>query len=75
MLLFCKAVASFGCFTWLAVEVMLAGYALEQFPYVALPLLLFKQEMVFWLIGANAPIMKIQFKCILKNSKKLNKIF
>jgi hypothetical protein len=27
--------------------------------------------MVFWLIGANAPIMKIYFKCISKNHKKI----
>jgi hypothetical protein len=32
-------------------------------------------DMVFWLIGANAPIMKIHFKCILKNSNNLNKKF
>jgi hypothetical protein len=30
---------------------------------------------VFWLIGANAPIMRIHFKCILKKIKKLNKKF
>jgi hypothetical protein len=29
----------------------------------------------FWLIGANAPIMKIDFKYILKNSNNLNKKF
>jgi hypothetical protein len=28
-----------------------------------------KNNMVFWLIGANAPIMKIYFKCILKKLK------
>jgi hypothetical protein len=31
--------------------------------------------MVFWLIGANAPIIKIYFKCILKKSKNMNKKF
>jgi hypothetical protein len=31
--------------------------------------------MVFWLIGANTPIMKIYFKCISKKIKKLNKKF
>jgi hypothetical protein len=30
--------------------------------------------MVFWLIGANALIMKIYFKCIFKKSEKLKKI-
>jgi hypothetical protein len=34
-----------------------------------------KTEMVFLLIGANAPIMKIHFKCILKSSNNLNKKF
>jgi hypothetical protein len=28
-------------------------------------------DMVFWLIGANASIMKIHFKCIFKKSKKI----
>jgi hypothetical protein len=32
-------------------------------------------DMVFWLIEANAPIMKIYFKCIFKKLKKLNKKF
>jgi hypothetical protein len=27
--------------------------------------------MVFWLIGANTPIIKIYFKCILKKLKKI----
>jgi hypothetical protein len=36
-----------------------------------LPTKLFQQKtdflyVVFWLIGANAPIMKIHFKCIFK---------
>jgi hypothetical protein len=26
-------------------------------------------SVVFWLIGANAPIIKIHFKCISKNKK------
>jgi hypothetical protein len=30
-------------------------------------------DMVFWLIGSNAPIMKIHFKCILKKSENLSK--
>jgi hypothetical protein len=28
-------------------------------------------DMVFWLIGSNAPIMKIYFKCILKKIRKI----
>jgi hypothetical protein len=34
-----------------------------------------KPDMVFWLIGANAPIMKVHFKCILKKLKNSDKIF
>jgi hypothetical protein len=29
--------------------------------------MMLSKDMVFWLIGANAPIMKVHFKCILKN--------
>jgi hypothetical protein len=32
-------------------------------------------DMVFWLIGANALIMKIHFKCISKKLKNSDKIF